>query len=87
MVEKMFLANSEVEAVTLLNDRVVQVELDFALMTSFTRRKLETTTLMVNRRGYGLAVTPTGDSVIVGLPNLTSPHQVPGPPPGGMGRF
>jgi hypothetical protein len=85
MVEKTLTVNKEVSAVTIIGETVVQVHVNFEKMTSFTNRRLEIAQQMLGRYGFGLALCPTGISIVIGLPDKTSPHLVPGPPPFGFG--
>jgi hypothetical protein len=86
--EKSLLGRPEITSVTIRGNGV-EVRADFATMTSYTRSKIEGAQRYVHNhwKGVGFALIPSGDTNVLGLPDKTSPHLVPGPPPGGSGIF
>lgn len=86
--EKALLGRPEITSVTLRGNGV-EVRADFAKITSYTRAQIERTQRFVQNKwkGTGFALIPSGDSTVIGLPDKTSPHLVPGPPIGGSGNF
>lgn len=68
---------------------VIRVSVDFATVTSYARSRIEQLEAFVGRRwrNLGFSLIPSGTTTVLGLPDKTSPHLVPGPPPGGTGTF
>lgn len=87
-VTKALIGVKSITSVTSLGN-VIRVSADFATVTSYARSKIEQLEAFVRRRwqSLGFAVVPSGTTTVLGLPDKTSPHLVPGPPPGGTGTF
>lgn len=87
-VAKALIGVKSITSVTALGN-VVRVSADFATVTSYARSRIEQLEVFVHRhwRDIGFAFIPSGTTTVLGLPDATSPHLVPGPPPGGTGTF
>lgn len=68
--EHLLRGHAEVGAVRRLpGDKVIQVMVDYERVTSWTQRRVDLLAQILQRRGFNVVMTPSGESQVLGLPD------------------